>query len=500
MENRLVYLAVAAEKQEDAEAARAEKAPDELEQTGADLARLESLKAEPGGTGVSRQAKAMIEGGKISDVAEDLLKKQIGTVEAAVATRKNNLTPETTKLLNTANDKLKATVEKQKKRAAENAVSDSKFGRMAGLGRADEIFKDVKISVNGKTFEWKKGQMENFRLLPLEGKKDFVKKMAEALLASPDGVDQVLEKFGSDSRLPKKWTDKPDGYCWNPEKHGHTKKHAAEWLTQNADKKILQAETAFKFLEGNNHLLEKAGVGMPLKSEIFDKSTTEFNQYFEGMKQKIASVDKDMASRMDAMKMSEGTEIKTIDTQNTEAMQKEAAETTQQAKDITPKIVELVKTMKIDKRSSELAAELEKKSKTGASVESDNVASLRERAQNEESVSAWEKMKSFFGTEKAAADGYSDQVGEKKDFDPEAEARKQVVAETLGDKKSQADFEKALGVSGLEKEDLAKASGLLTIQELDSKAIEDKLNSDQELKKLLARKAADDYPETRMAA
>ncbi len=514
-EQRLIFYVNTAE--QGAEISQSEKSPDELSQTADELAQLENLKAQPGGTKAAAEARTLIDDDKTPPGAKKILKEKITAVEGAANARKTNNSKETTDTLNSATASLKKSVETQKKRKAEHATFNSEFGRFTSLTNAKELFKDVKVSMDSQTkgsvdITWDKfNSLNGFKQLGVDQKKAYLKALNDKLAGNnPEGanaIDETLRKFKTDNRLPKKWTE-AGGYIDNPEKWGQTREEAAKWLMKNADNKILQANTAFKFLEGNRHSLEKAGVGMPTQSEIFEKSTDEFNKYFDGMKQKIATVDKDMAESMDAMKVSEGAEIKEIDTQNLEAMKKEADETSEKAKDITPKIVEFVKDMKLNQKTKEVAEKLKEESKTGADVEVNTVASMRERAQNNDQggggMNTWETMKSFFGAgSKEASEGQPEQdgkKGEKKDFDPEAIARKQVVAETLANNKNREDFEKALGVSGLEKEDLSKASGLLTIQNIDAKAIEDKLSSDAELKKLLERKAAEGAFEMKKAA
>ena len=489
MENRLIYLAApAAETQENGIDTLGSEKPDPLKDAGAERAQLESLKAEPGGTEKTRQGKALIEGGKCSATTEDLLKKQISAVEAAVATRKNNLTPETTNALNKANEKLKATVEKQKNREAGNATADAKMNRMAGLGRADEIFKDVKISVNGKEFKWKKGEMANFKDLPLEGKKDLLKKMEEALLASPDGTEKVLAEMKKNKKLPDKWT-KDGGYCDNPEKGGQTKKQAAEWLLANADKKILQAETAFKFLEGKQDLLAKAGEGMPTKNDIFEKSTSEFNKYFESLKRKIETVDAEQAAGFEKMKISEGAKIETVGTENTAAIEKEKAETTATAEKITPQLKKIAETIDLAKLRTARKNELENFGKSETATQAD-AQSLRERAQSGEKIGAFAAMKNALGFGKK--DSEKDEAGEpKKEENLGDRANQEVAADLVGDPKKTDILAKEMNLRpGVSKEDWAKLAPLLALEKFDVPSVSGLMTP--EIKSILERQAAED--------
>ena len=427
----------------------------------------------------------MIEGGKISDKAADILKKQIGAVEVAVAKRKNNLTPETTKALDTANAKLKTTVEKQKSRLAGNATADAKMGRLASLDRADEIFDRVKISVNGKEFKWKKGEMANFRLLPLEGKKDFLAKMEKALLEKPDATLATLEKFSRDSRIPKKWQE----YCKTPEKWGQTKKQAAEWLLANADKKILQSQTVFKFLEKNNLVLEKAGVAKPSLESIFEKSTSEVNQFIDGAKSKIAKVDAEQAEHFEKLKISNKAEVKTQQAENKAVEKKEEAEKITKIETVAKGVQKFATNQNLGKLIEAKKAELEKKD------DSDSVSEMANRRQQTQSG---EKKPGFLkklfgkkGEQSEAAENYlkeAEQKGEKVDLDKLA--KKQAISELLGNNQTADDYQKALGVKGLSVDDLKKTGALLQSENFDAKGIYPFYSA--EIAKILQNNQADD--------
>jgi len=489
MENRLIFFANPAEQSETSVAQNEQK--DGLKNTADELANLENLKAKPGGTGEVAKAKAMIEGGKISDKAEDILKKQIDEVKAAVAKRKNKLTPETTKTLDAANAKLKKSVEFQKNRLAGNATADSKMNRLASLDRADEIFGEVKISVNGKNFEWKKGEMDNFRLLPLEGKKEFLAKMEKALLEKPDAILAALEKFSRDSRIPEKWRK----YAEDPEASGHTKKHAAEWLLANADAKILQSETVFGFLEKNNLVLEKAGVAKPSLDEIFEKSTSEVNQYIESVKSKIAKVDVEQAEHFENLKITEGAQIKTGEVKNTAAIEKAEAEKTATAEELAPKLQRFTLDQKLAEKAAARERELENSGKNEVATV-DEAAGLRARAQSGESVGFGAKMKNIFKFgKKVEAQNDADETSAEKDEPGEKEsfaerARREIADETLGNPKTAEAFSRSVGLKNLSKEDAAQFSKLLALEKTDAENVRAKLSP--EIKAILERQATDD--------
>jgi len=489
MENRLIHFATNQAEQSENLVAQNEKSND-LKNTADDLANLENLKAKPGGTGEVAKAKAMIEGGKISEFTKKLFEKQIGEIEAAVAKRKNNLTPETTKALDVANAKLKKSVELQKSRLAGNATADSKMGRLASLDRADEIFGEVKISVNGKEFKWKKGEMDNFRLLPLEAKKDFLAKMEKALLEKPDAILTTLEKYSCDPRIPKKWQEYAKG---KHEKYGHTKKHAAEWLLANADKKILQSETVFKFLEKNNLVLEKAGIAKPSLESIFEKSTSEVNQFIDKVKSKIAKVDTEQAEHFENLKITERAQIKTGEVANTAAIEKAETEKTAVAEELAPKLQKFMLDQKLTEKTAARERELESTGKNEVAT-TDKAASLRAQAQSDESVGLGTKMKNIFKFgKKATANDYPKKTENdepKKEENFAERARREIAGETLEDPKTAEIFSKSVGLKNLPKEDAAKLSALLALEKTDAENVRAKLSP--EIKAILARQAADD--------
>jgi hypothetical protein len=391
MENRLIYFAApAAEKQEDGIDAPGSEKPDPVKNAGADLAQLESLKAKPGGTESSRQAKEMIASGKVSEFTEKLFTKQVGVVEAAVAARKNNLTPETTEALNKANAVLKKSVDYQKSRLAENATSDAKMQRMAGLDRADEIFKDVKIQIGGKEFAWKKGEMANFKDLPLEGKKDFLKNMETALLASPDGTEKVLAEFKKNKKLPDSWT-KDGGYCDNPEKWGQTKAEAAKWLLENADQKILQAETISQFLEQNHQVVQKAGVAKPSLDQVFKMSTSEVNQFIEGARSKIEVVDAEAAKNLEAIGTANAAELQTADSKKVDLQEGEKSK----EKAESEKFGILAKKIQESPLRKSLMAKLDKKKDEAKTHNEDDVVNRAAAMRNGEQQAGF--LKRIFG-------------------------------------------------------------------------------------------------------
>ncbi|MFA6458457.1 MAG: hypothetical protein WCV72_03675 [Patescibacteria group bacterium] len=520
MENRLIFFASAAESQsENSEAPKSETGAEDLQKAGADLAQLENLKAKPGGHENITQARGVIDRQGTSDFVKDLLNKKITAVEAAASARQNKATPETTAALDKANAELAKSVKFQKERIAGNATADSEFGRLASLGNANELFKDVKVSVQSASkgsaeLKWKGNSLEEFRKLGLEQKKAFLKEMNKSLLDSPAATTAILDKFSKDSRLPKKWQE----YAKNPEGSGHTKKHAAEWLTTNADKKILQAETAFKFLEGKQSLLTKAGEKIPSRDEIFGKSTSEFNQYIEGIKTKIATVDAEQAKHFESLKVSEGAQIQKTETQNTAAIEKAEAETKSQAEKLAPQLQKFKIDRKLGEKAAERELELEKSGKKEVAT-ADNVSNLRQRAQAGESVGVGAKLKGLlsFG-KKAAADDYNkgsaegakdgvvkngaaEKETDKKDEKPKesmaARARREVASETLRDQKNAEEFSKTLGLKNVSQEQAAQLAALLALEKTDAESV--KMQLSPEIKAILARQAADDYEQKKAA-
>lgn len=515
MENRLIFFASAAESQsENSEAPKSETSADNnLKEVGADLAQLENLKAKPGGHENITQARGVIDRPGTSDFVKDLLAKKITAVEAAASARQNKATPETTAALDKANAELAKSVKFQKERIAGNATADSEFGRLASLGNANEIFKDVKVAVDSQfkgsvELKWKGNSLEEFRKLGLDQKKAFLKEMNKSLLDNPAATTAILDKFSKDSRLPKKWQE----YAKNPEKWGDTKKHAAEWLTGNADKKILQAETAIKFLEGKQDLLTKAGEKMPSRDDIFEKSPSEFNQYIEGIKSKIATVDAEQAKHFEDLKVSEGAQIQTTEIQNTAAIEKAEAEAKAQAEKLAPQLQKFKLDQKLGAKAAERERELENSGKKETAT-MDKVTSLRQRAQAGESVGVGAKLKSLlsFG-KKAAADDYNKDSAEgakdataknagtekettKEEDKPKesmaARARREVASETLRDQKNAEDFSKILGLKNVSQEQAAQLAALLALEKTDAENVRMRLSP--EIKAILARQAADDY-------
>ncbi|MFH0776290.1 MAG: hypothetical protein V1936_01605 [Patescibacteria group bacterium] len=493
MENRLVFFAAAAEAQsENPEAAKVDPSADELKSAAEQLAKTEGAKAKPGGHQAVSQARSLMDNPQLSDFAKQLLQKKIGSVEAAVSARQNKLTPEATATLNKAVADLQKSVNFQKSRLAGNATANAEFGRLASLENANELFKDVKISVNGKEFKWKKGGTGDFRLLSLEGKQALLKKMNEQVLANPGATAAALEKFAHDPRLPKKWQE----YAKEPAKWGHAKDHAAKWLLENSDKKILQAETAMKFLEGKAPLLAKAGERMPSRDEIFDKSTSEFNTYFDQLKAKIGKLDAAQAAQFDQMKIADAGKIQTAKAENTEAVKKIEAKDKNQAEKLAPQLQQFAINQKLAQKAAARQRELEAAGKKEVgTVEA--AMSLRQRAQAGESVGLGQKMKNLLGFgKKSAADNYPGQAKkdglpkEKRDF--AAEARAGVAKDTLGDQKAAEEFYKGLGIRPpAAKEDSAKLASLLSLEKFDAENVRAKLTP--ELKALLARQAADGY-------
>ena len=505
MENRLIYFATAAEQQaENAEVSQAEQDPDsDLKKAAEDLAQLEKLKAKPGGTKAVSEARALIDNPNLTPKAKELLQKKITAVEGAVNDRKLSPGKEKTLALDSAVDALKKSVAFQKKRLSDNATANSEFGKFASLSNAKELFKDVKVSVKSETkgsvditFD-KFNSLEGFKQLGLEQKQAYLKALREKLTGGTEGgtkaIEETLKKFSGDKELPKKWQE----YAKNPEKDGDSREHAAKWLSENVPKIKLHAEQYDQYAKANQPLFEKAKLSPISKTEFAEKSTSERNQYFESLKQKIAAVDAGEAERMEKMKVSEGAEVGAIDAKNVAAIEKAKSDTTERAKTITPKIIDFVKNTKLNEATKARATELEKQ--TNDSDATDKIANLRTQAQSEEErQSFWEKAKDFFKGDKAA-DDHPDQAAREKDFDLQAEARKQVTAETLENTKNREDWEKALGVKNLQKDELAKVSSLLQNEKIDAKVVEDQINADAELKKILEQKAADDY-ETRAAA
>ncbi len=499
MENRFVYFASPTEQQENTEVSKTEKAPDGLSKTADDLAQLEKLRAKPGGTKAASEARSLIDNSNVTEAAKKVLQQKIIAVEAAAADRKTGeLTPQKTEALDKKTDALKKSVEDQKKELSAKAVANSKFERLSALPNANETFRDVKVSIKSKTHaNTLTGFLarEDFRNLSLAQKNKYLDALYEKLGSNPDATSQVLENFSKDKRLPKKWQE----YAKDPEKWGDTREHAAKWLQGNADKKILQAETAFKFLEGNSHLLEKAGIAMPSCGDVFDKSTSEFNQYFEGLKQKIAKVDTETAARMDSMKVSEGAEIKTISVKNVEAAEKEKADTAAVAEKIAPRLEQFAKVIDLAKFRTARENELKTAGKTEVATEA-GAANLRERVQSGEKIGVWGAAKNILGFgKKAAADDYSEKMeGDKKEGNPEERARREVAAKMLGDPKMTDVLAKEMKLSsGMKTEDFARLESLLALEKFDAENVRAKLSP--EIKNVFKNNAADDF-ETKKAA
>jgi hypothetical protein len=499
MENRLIFFAN--ETAENVEAPKSETGTDDLKDAAADLAQLEKLKAKPGGTKSASEARGLIDNPNTSDFVKESLKKKIGEVESAASERDNKLTPETTDKLNKTVAALEKSVKFQKGRISENASANSEFGRMASLGNSQELFKDIKISTESiskgsvdLTFA-KFNSVEGFKKLGLDQKKELLKAMSKELLANPAATTATLEKFSKDSRLPDKWqkyAEKPD-----PD----SKEHAAKWLLENADKKILQAETAVKFMEGKQDLLTKAGERMPSRDEIFSKSTSEFNNYIESVKSKIASVDAEQAIHFEGLKVSEGEKIQTTEIQNTAAIEKAESEKTAQAEELTPKLQKFIEEQGLGKE----ATAREEKIKAAGKEETetaDKVTNLRQQAQAGESVGLAAKMKNFFKKKENKTDENTEnseknpnevsEKGEPKKEESFAErARREIAKETLDDPKTSEIFSKSLGLKTLNDQDAAKLSGLLSLEKTDAESVRGKLTP--EIKAILAQQAADDY-------
>lgn len=496
MENRFVYFAASAEQQKNAEISRTEKSPDRIQKTAEDLANIEKAgkgQVERGGRRAKGEASALVNSGKITDVAKSKLKERIASADKAAAELSQN-PGNSNKIdaLNKAVSVLKKSVEFQKKQMAKNATENSKFERFKSLANANELFKDVKVSMKSETkggqFEitWKEfNSLEGFKKLGFAQKEAFNKALNEKLTGkNPEGanaIDGILKKFKNNKMLPKKWT-REGGYIDNPEKWGDTREHAAKWLQENADKKILHTETALKFLEGQQHLLEKAGIKMPSRDEIFEKSTSEYNQYFEGLKQKIAKMDTEAAVQIDKMKVSEGAKIETAQVEmKTSGEEKEKA-----ASEGFDGLAKKIQNSPIRK---DFMRELDTKKKEAKKDKSSDVQNRMTAARGGEA------QPSFFKKIALKLRGGKPEQPQEDDTETHEQASKAVVDDLIGTESEAMDRDENLKLSDSQRKQIAEMFGfkelpkgrewenplaILMLKDVDAKSVEDATKRNRE--------------------
>jgi hypothetical protein len=523
MENRLVYLAGAAgatEQQENSEASQTEKNEDgELQKNAEDLAKLQ---AKPGGRQEITNAKDLIDNPNTTQFVKELLKKKIVGVEAAVNDRKNKLSPETTEALNKANAELKKAVENTKTRLTKNAELNSEFGRMASLGNANEIFKDVKVSMKsigkGGSVELKWSEFdspEKISQLGIEQKQALIKAMNDELAGNtPEGakgIETMKNNLLSNTNVPESWKE----WLKNPEswEGGSAEQknlaYVTGWVNKNLGPLVIQTEK-FKNIADQADANPKAAEqlsqkGVKCSLEKFrESSRTDRNEILKNYSETLAGADSELAKKAAEAGVSDGTEAENIQTKNTAEMEKQVAETEKTAVNITPKLQEFIRDQKITQAIDAKKTELEEQTKDAETV--DDVANLRTQAQSGEKV-GW--LKKMFGKKETGADDpetsskekegeevISEEVAEAeaktgKEFDPEALARKQVMAEKMGDTKTADALKKTLGVrEGISAEDLSKLSELATLQKTDTETVKAALTP--ELKRILEMQAEDE--------
>ncbi len=515
MENRLVYFATQAEQQESAEISKTEKTPDGLQKTAEDLAQLEKLRAKPGGTKAASEARSLLENSNVTEFAKKLLQQKITAVEAAAANRKSGeVTPQKTETLDKKVDALKKVVENQKKELADKAIANSKFERLATLSNANEIFQDVKISINSKSkggaVEFKWGSIEGFKKLNLEQKNKMLEAMDKKLNnKSPEsakGVMAMRDKLLNDSDVPKSWKD----WLKNPEKGwaggSQEQKNAdyvVDWVNKNLGALIIQTEK-FKQIVNQAGSSPKAAEqlsqkGVTCSLEKFrESSRTDRNEILKSYSEVLAGADATLAKQAAEAGVSDGTEAENIQTKNTAAIERQAAEAEKSATGLVAGLKKFSQDQKLEKAFDAKKTELGQQSKDSETV--DDVANLRARAQNGNKIN-W--LKKILGKKEMVADDKPDaeinstqkeieeaQKNEGKEFDADVLARKQVVAEKMGDVKISDEYKKALGVrEGISAEDLNKLSALAMLQKTDVDSVKTALTP--ELKKILETQAVD---------
>ncbi|MFH1546598.1 MAG: hypothetical protein ABIE14_04435 [Patescibacteria group bacterium] len=488
MENRLIFVtAEQARSLEHVQSSELENLGVDMQNAAKQLSEMGNIRARPGGSVVADRLKKIGDHPDTPNVGKTNIEQLLTERKAAADVREKNINPQTTARLDAANGKIENALKKAEERIKERAILISKFERLATFGDADKIFANVQILAKGETkdFEWKQGglsaNLEGFKKLGIPKGKTFLAEMEKAQLATPDGTDALLAKFANDPRLSKHRRD----YAKNPEKYGDTKKHALEWFRGAAevDKNILHRETAFAFLESKQPLLAKSGERMPSKNEIFEKSTGEFNQYFEGLKQKIAKVDTEAAAQIDKMKVSEGAEIKTAQVEmKTSGEEKEKAE--------SDKFGELARKIKDSSVRKDLMRELDaKKKEAKKDKSSDTQNRMAEVRGSKEQPSLFKRMLSKFGGRKQEEEGKED------DAETHEQASKAVVDDLIGTESEATDRDENLKLSNSQRKQIAEMFdfkelpkgrewenplAILMLKDVDAKSVEDATKKNRE--------------------
>lgn len=307
-ENRLIFFGTI-ENQEAVGTSKTEKS-DDMKKEADMLAQLEKMKRDTEKTekGEDERDAALrtvkFLDGKTSDAAKKLLEQQTAVVKNAKPER-----------LEAEVATLKKITDHEIIEQPQRIVRNAEYTHLANLPNKKEAFSNLNLVLSSKTggdISVKNGEIINtkFENLSREQQKTLLKAMKETLgNKSPESakaVNAILAKFAHDSKVPKKHRE----YAKNPEKWNDDREHAAQWLLANADKIKLHTAQFDKFKNDNRVLFEQAKL-VPISTEEFsEKSTGERNDYLEGLKQKIAHVDSDIATKMSSLKISEGTEIK----------------------------------------------------------------------------------------------------------------------------------------------------------------------------------------------
>ncbi|MCF7846417.1 MAG: hypothetical protein K9L85_04245 [Candidatus Peribacteraceae bacterium] len=508
MENRLIFFASPTEQQEGAETSKSEQGSNQLQQAADDYARAK-ISAERGGHTAVADAERISQDKSAPEFTRLLMKNGAKKVKDAVAERNKNPTPEATTKLNAAVVELKNKIINFEKRKLENAAAESEIKQLSALPNAEQLFKDLKITLHSKSkggsvdFKWKPGA-EGVSSLGLEQKKLLAKKMHEQISQNPEGgkaLESLRDNLLGNPDVPqswKKWLKNPEaGFTGATDKQKNLG-YVVEWIMKNLGE--LKAQTS-EF----SQISSQADANPQAAKELSEKgvrtsidrfrelSRTERNEVLKNYSNVLASTNADLAERAAKAGVSEGVEAEHVKTKNTAEIAKAKKETAIQAEQLSTQLQDFASSQKLSQKAAARERELAEAGKEAGTA--DQVANLRQRAQAGESVGLSEKMKNLFRFgKKTAADDYPDA---KKEEDFAARARREVASEELENPKNLDEFSKSLGLKGVQKEEAAKLSQLLALEKFDAENVRGQLTP--EMKALLARRAADDYAEKKAA-
>jgi hypothetical protein len=297
---------------------------------------------------------------------------------------------------------------------------------------------------------------EKFVSLNSEQKKAYLNLLKAVLKNAPEGntsVDGKKQRLLGDAGVPsnwKEWLRSPNDPKWGLDKNGKrwTAASIAEWIEEELPNLKLSTGRYERILTEGHHTINKNGIGTKSIEEFQKLSRSERNEYLDSLQNRLSSVDKEFAERMETAKVTEGAAAKTIGTEMQESAKK-------QEEKVEKRVTETGKQLKNNSVMQNLRKKFaDKKTKLAQRTQetelTNDATNMRQRsaeggASPLQLIFANTPIAKFFGggnkkgeaandDTKVANDNQSrQQQTEQKRV--ENEAANQVVAETMGDGK-----------------------------------------------------------------